>query len=428
MPEAGWFPDPGGDPSRQRYFDGTSWTEHTAPIGPAPDPAAPTGEPAPPSPAPPSVAPAAKRSSTPIIVGLAVLVVLALVIGGVVLVTRSGSGTTATGGGAGAPATAGWTGFLAHVPDFTTIDRANVQAVDTRTLRTHVGLDAHDLKYSGKTSELARLGVQQIPSFWNDDIEMWRDQAGFLPFEPDRSFEIVAPPEVQIAVLTGTFDPAKVTAALRTGSGVGPDATVETYAGESFLRGPGDELRTNPRTAKSGLDSLGRPLRVLVAADHMIVSLTDAGMRLAIDAWAGRSSAATQPKVAKAAQALDQVGALTLVSSTAGSDDDSRQGSSVPASGAPAAPVIVGVTVRGATAGSYLVAVEASEADAKQAVTNFRTLVEDGSSDSTRRPWDELLAIDQLTAEGTVVVATLTTERPTTLVQALFTRESLVQL
>ncbi|MHA0285242.1 Ltp family lipoprotein [Mycobacterium sp. C3-094] len=33
QPRAGWYPDP-ADPSRQRYFDGTTWTENYAPFGP----------------------------------------------------------------------------------------------------------------------------------------------------------------------------------------------------------------------------------------------------------------------------------------------------------------------------------------------------------------------------------------------------------
>lgn len=37
---AGWHPEPGGDGSRLRYWDGTTWTEHYAPV-PAPAPPAP---------------------------------------------------------------------------------------------------------------------------------------------------------------------------------------------------------------------------------------------------------------------------------------------------------------------------------------------------------------------------------------------------
>ncbi|WP_375399251.1 DUF2510 domain-containing protein [uncultured Amnibacterium sp.] len=39
LPPAGWFPDPSGS-GRQRYWDGTAWTEHTAETRPAAAPAA----------------------------------------------------------------------------------------------------------------------------------------------------------------------------------------------------------------------------------------------------------------------------------------------------------------------------------------------------------------------------------------------------
>jgi hypothetical protein len=58
---AGWYPDP-ESPSQQRYWDGTRWTEHRAPLvsAPAPAPAAPVppaAAPAPPTPVPPTPAP-----------------------------------------------------------------------------------------------------------------------------------------------------------------------------------------------------------------------------------------------------------------------------------------------------------------------------------------------------------------------------------
>ena len=33
-PRAGWYPDP-SDPQKQRYWDGTQWTEHTADLQPS---------------------------------------------------------------------------------------------------------------------------------------------------------------------------------------------------------------------------------------------------------------------------------------------------------------------------------------------------------------------------------------------------------
>lgn len=56
MASPGWYPDP-SDPSRQRYFDGTKWTENYAPFGP---------------PAPGGGQPAKTGLSTGWIVGIAV--------------------------------------------------------------------------------------------------------------------------------------------------------------------------------------------------------------------------------------------------------------------------------------------------------------------------------------------------------------------
>ncbi|HEX5946172.1 MAG TPA: DUF4041 domain-containing protein [Acidimicrobiales bacterium] len=52
VPNANWYPDP-ADSTRLRYWDGSRWTDHTAPAAPASTPPQP---PVPPPPAPPAVA------------------------------------------------------------------------------------------------------------------------------------------------------------------------------------------------------------------------------------------------------------------------------------------------------------------------------------------------------------------------------------
>lgn len=61
-PVAGWYPDPAGDPSVHRWWDGSQWTEYTQAVAPTPAPVAPEPEPIAPAPSadvppPPSVEP-----------------------------------------------------------------------------------------------------------------------------------------------------------------------------------------------------------------------------------------------------------------------------------------------------------------------------------------------------------------------------------
>ncbi len=77
-PVEGWYPDPAGNPSLERYWDGAAWTSNTRPIGgdmpipPPPAPSAPAAAtPPPPGPAaidplPPAPAPPAADSFPPV--------------------------------------------------------------------------------------------------------------------------------------------------------------------------------------------------------------------------------------------------------------------------------------------------------------------------------------------------------------------------
>ena len=56
MTQAGWYPDPAGQPQTYRYWDGTSWSQETTSNPYAPPPA-PAGPPVPPVPPPPPTGP-----------------------------------------------------------------------------------------------------------------------------------------------------------------------------------------------------------------------------------------------------------------------------------------------------------------------------------------------------------------------------------
>lgn len=80
---ADWYPDPAGDPTLVRYWDGENWTEHTQPINPTPQAAAavqaeqavaPEAEPAPTAEQPavqaaPAVAAAPVSAAAPVVTG-----------------------------------------------------------------------------------------------------------------------------------------------------------------------------------------------------------------------------------------------------------------------------------------------------------------------------------------------------------------------
>ncbi len=393
-----------------------------------------------------------RRRPLPCATALVVLAsVLALLVAG--CSTSGPAGTeTGTGGTAAAPSSVpsgpskSWSDLLARVPGAVDRPGATFQAADMARARAIAGFSPSGDGRDGKTADFAKLGVPPIPSFFRQhDPQSWHEVLGIYPYTPDRTAEIFVGGEVAIAVLEGSFDVAALTEKLKGPEALGPDATTETYGGASYLRQPGDEMKTNVKGPRF-MDELGRPVRVLVAPDHLIVSLTDEGMHQAIDAWNGKGAASADPAVAEAAKALDAASALTVfgasddgsspsgTGTTRGSTRESTRTSTrgtsatAPPSGPPARVRFTGATLKGDTPGAYLIAVKASPADAQAARDGIETLVESGSSATTRSPWSKLLTIDELRTHGTVVVATFVTERPNVTTDAALKRDNLTAL
>lgn len=102
-PPAGWYPDP-TTPGTQRWWDGTQWSEHTAPLpGPGPT-GAPTG-------GLPQLASFGQRLGAAIIDGLVLSVPIVLLFGVLFLLVAAAAGSSLDGGGNGAAGGLAFAGF-----------------------------------------------------------------------------------------------------------------------------------------------------------------------------------------------------------------------------------------------------------------------------------------------------------------------------
>lgn len=125
MSEPGWFPDPGGEPGRLRYWNGTSWSFTTVPEADFRPPAAATPTPAPapipPVPAPPG-RPGPNLRRAPLILIAAIVGALTLALG-LLKLTEVPSPTSGPVPGASArPGTAAPTGPTAVPTNRVTAD------------------------------------------------------------------------------------------------------------------------------------------------------------------------------------------------------------------------------------------------------------------------------------------------------------------
>lgn len=385
----------------------------------------------------------ATASAGRFVLALAALATLVVVAGcsttGVTVERGSGS-SSPIGSPSGAipdPAAPGWAGLLARVPDFATTGAtsATVTMVDLRKAREHVGLDPTDVRLGGKIGDLLRLQANPLPSTWAAiEPKKWQEKLGFLPYTADRAYEIDMPGTSSLTILEGAFDATRITETVRGSGALGSNPATVSHGGTTYLQAPGEELKVSADARKTGIDHLGRPLRMHVSPTVIVVATTDAGMRAAIDARAGIGAASSRPAAATVAKALDEVGALAAVSSSSNESFDrgpsgSAQGTTtVVRSGATADSTFVGTRLDGATAGAFLVALKATPGDAEEAANNLRTLVETGEALATGQPWREQLTPIAIDTDGPLVRATFNAKIPNVLVQSMFKRESITDL
>lgn len=244
-----------------------------------------------------------------------------------------------------------------------------------------------------------------------------RSQNGFDLSAIDSDAESQAPPKVLIAA-TGRFDLTAVDHALRTGPWKSL-LTTPKYDGTTVYRWL-DDNKTDVGRANTGLlTSLGNSRRFALPDDHtFLYARTDEGIHGLLDATYGNGKTlADVPAFAKAAAALDAKGVYSADFLGSGPPPLSALLGRLPKAAlaalrarlqkyalAPYQLAAIGVArVHGAP--TMVTVIVNTDHDAAQTnAKKLRAIATTGSSLAANRPWSDLLAVDDIHADGSLTV------------------------
>lgn len=325
-----------------------------------------------------------------------------------------------------APVSAGadspWLKLLSHIPD--------TKAMRSQVLLSDYGAAKESVDVEGGGSardELARLTLDagltpsDLVQTVGRDGDALREELGIPVIDIEREVTAGAPPDT-ILVLEGGVDRDAIdeaTADDRTWS----DLRRERRAsGQEYYAWDGEQLHPDRITPVRGL---GRGGRLAVDPPVAVWTNTDAAMKASLTASAGDTkSLAENADVRAVVGALEDADAygmaLTDVPPSPGADTGGPQPLLEPEL------VAVGAAARDGDPQVIVVLQQASAADAEENATRLRAIAEQGASIVARRPWSELLSIDDITTDGDLVVATFGTESTRLWYQAVLTRDSLL--
>jgi hypothetical protein len=218
--------------------------------------------------------------------------------------------------------------------------------------------------------------------------------------------------EDQVTAIVGTFDSGDLESGLRSSPG-GGDLNTETSDGVTYLAlGVEGEIDF---AAVSAIRRLGEAVRIAVDGNVLYWSrsraLVDACVAAAGDATA---SLADDAGYASIAAALDTSAVIT--------------GQLMPPWGGESWIVAgLGETFQGETSTLTVALHYADEATAAAAVNAFRAHLSTGVSLFNPTPWSEVLMATDIHAEGSLMVATLTSQNPGIASEIYFKQENLLQ-
>lgn len=348
-------------------------------------------------------------------------------------------------GGAGAQGSVSQ--LLALVPD-TDGTRRQVVYGSLARVRAEAGIDepsGDPGDYVGELMRAAGTGWVVAEPFRSNALSITPEEVGFDLTAVDASIEAGTPPD-QLAVFTGRFDPAEIDDALTSFEPFAADVEVGEHAGVATYRfGAEGEIDVANR---SGTRPLGESLRLGVGEATVWWARTDDGLERALEAAAGDGdSLADDEGFAATASALDELKAYTAVfTADAGAYDGTDVAGSLgrgltpeqveaieeqlgDAGGAGLVRwdvAALGETLADGRPGLAIVLGHDDEGSATDNVERLETVLREGQSLATRRPWSDLCADPDVRRDGTVVIATCDTEAGGRAVQILVARDSLL--
>ncbi len=257
------------------------------------------------------------------------------------------------------------------------------------------------------------------------DPVAWQLELGFTPLAIDADITAGSPPN-QYQVLRGRFEPAVIAAAVGSDPKWSDALTQAAHEGVAYYSW-GEDLAIDIKRV-SATRRLGESIRVATDGEYFSWAKWTEGLTSMLDAGAGRAkSLADLGPFGAMAAAMSDAGVYTVLLST-----DAAQ-FAAPSSAACGDGCLLAYDAFATAAGHnadgdfvVIVLAQQDEASAKENAARIEQRVSTGSSAVTQRAWSEYFTDTEIVVNGSLIVATLRTDKPRIAFDMVFTRDTLL--
>ncbi|MGI9657722.1 MAG: hypothetical protein ACR2OD_02345 [Gaiellaceae bacterium] len=329
--------------------------------------------------------------------------------------------------------------LLAAVPDSATA-RGEVIVTDWAAAREAAGVSTPSLDDEDALGTYLRAlsGLDSPVSIFsefirNPQFEDFQTEMGFSILDLDAELTAGSAPET-FQLLEGDLDFGRLESAAQDDEIWSSQLTVPEYAGVDYLAW-GEDFEVDLAN-RSAARQLGESLRIGLVDDRLVWVKSTGLMESAIDVAAGEASSLADVDVlAGLAGVLDDAGAYTgflsadsaLFALPAPDIAESLDPSVLELSGLGAAYVglATGATVVDGAPGLILAIAHADSTTATANASRLETTLREGRSAETGQPWSDLIQIEEILVEETLVIARLLSDSSSLWIDLPFRRSSL---